>query len=301
MTQAMDLVRLVEDFGSEDKCRKYLEELRWPNGMVCPRCEGTIISRIRQRNQFECDGCNYQFSVTSRSVFHGSHLPLWKWFLATYLMCEARKGVSANQIKRTLGISYKTAWYLCHRIRSAMREACPTPLSGVVEMDETLVGGKVRGRGRGYRGNKTTVIGAAERSGDTRLKVDKSNDRETLRAFLEQYVAADAEAVYTDEWPAYRGIVNDDTRHETVNHSQDEWVRGDVHTNTVEGVWGLFKRSVVGSYHKLSIEHLPAYLSEMEWRFNNRHNPMLFKHTMERLVAAEPLTYAQLIEKEKAA
>ena len=301
MKQAMDLIRLVEDFGSERKCRQYLEELRWPNGLSCPRCGGTIISRLAKRNQFDCDACRYQFSATSGTIFHGSHLPLWKWFLATYLMCEAKKGVSANQLKRTLSISYQTSWYLCHRIRAAMREAFPVPLEGIVEMDETYVGGKERGKGRGYKGNKALVLGAAERGGNVRARVGKRNDRRTLRSFVERYVAENVEAFYTDEWPAYRGIAGKGTRHETVKHSDEEWVRGDVHTNTVEGIWGLFKRSIVGSYHKLSVKHLPAYLGEMEWRFNNRRNPMLFKHTMERLVAAEPLSLAQLTQKEKAA
>src|ERR671937_412992 len=161
----VNLVSLIEDFGSEDKCRAYLEELRWPDGIECPRCEGRTISRIHKRKQFDCDSCRYQFSVTAGTVFHDSHLPLWKWFLATYLMCESKKGVSANQLKRTLGVSYKTAWYLCHRIRHAMGDDDAPPLDGIVEADETYVGGKYRG-GKGtspsaagkYRMDNTTVV-----------------------------------------------------------------------------------------------------------------------------------------------
>src|SRR6266700_6042216 len=159
----MNLPKLIERFGSEDKCHAYLEELRWPEGVKCPRCGSDKISRIRARRQFDCDGCRYQFSVRVGTVLQDSKLPLWKWFLAVYMMCEAKKGVSANQLKRMLGVSYKTAWFLCHRIRSAMYDETAGPLTGTVEIDETYVGGKVRGRGKGYIENKTMVVGAVQR------------------------------------------------------------------------------------------------------------------------------------------
>src|SRR4030042_5099015 len=137
-----NLINLIERYSNEDKCRKYLEGLRWHNGIKCPRCGSKKISRITERNQYDCDKCRYQFSVTAGSIFHDSHLPLWKWFLAVYLMTESKKGISANQLKRSLAISYKTAWYLCHRIRKAMEEAKNKPqLDGTVEVDETYVGG----------------------------------------------------------------------------------------------------------------------------------------------------------------
>src|SRR6266511_449357 len=119
-TKPMNLAKLVEDFGSEDRCRAFLEDLRWPEGIRCPRCDSDKISRIQKRNQFDCDTCRYQFSVTAGTIFHDSHLPLWKWFMAIYLMVESKKGISANQLKRTFAVSYKTAWYLAHRIRAAM-------------------------------------------------------------------------------------------------------------------------------------------------------------------------------------
>ena len=162
----MNLVKLIEKYGSEDKCHAFLEELRWPEGVRCPRCDSDKISRIAARRQFDCDACRYQFSVRVGTLFHDSKLPLWKWFLATYVMVESKKGVSANQLKRMLGVSYKTAWYLCHRIRSAMQEAHPVPLSGTVEADETYIGGKShRGRGKAAMTNKTMVVGALERGG----------------------------------------------------------------------------------------------------------------------------------------
>src|SRR6188472_745446 len=146
----LDLPTLIERSGSDEKCRDYLERLRWPDGAVeCPRCGEHSISRIAKRKQFECNSCRYQFSVTAGTVFHDSHLPLWKWFLAIYLVGESKKGISAKQLQRTLGVSYKTAWYLGHRIRSAMEEDSPVPLRGIVEVDETWVGGFQRDRGQG--------------------------------------------------------------------------------------------------------------------------------------------------------
>jgi transposase-like protein len=210
-------------------------------------------------------------------------------------MVESKKGISANQMKRTLDVSYKTAWYLCHRIRAAMTEIDPTPLSGTVEVDETLVGGKRKHVGHGYRGNKTIVVGAVQRDGPMRMKVVDGADRKTLHGFIRDHTAPETELIITDEWPAYRGIADHDTRHETVNHSAEEWVRGDIHTNAVESVWSLLKRSIVGSYHKVSTKHLDAYLDELEWRFNNRDNPFLFRDTLLKLINSANMEYKELI------
>jgi transposase-like protein len=294
--QDVNLISLVERFHSEDKCRDFLEELRWPNGLACLRCGDMSVSRLHKRDQYECNSCRYQFSVTSGTIFHDSHLPLWKWFATVYLMIESKKGISANQVKRTIGVSYKTAWYLCHRVRAAMTDGTPNLLKGIVEVDETWVGGKRRNVGHGYRGNKTIVVGAKQRGGEARLQVVDGVDRKSLHQFIREHVAQETEAIYTDEWQAYRGIADEDTRHETVNHHQDEWVRGDVHTNSVEGIWSLLKRSIVGSYHQLSVKHLDAYLDELEWRFNNRDNPYLFRDTLLKLIKSENLPYQKLTE-----
>lgn len=299
--QEYDLVKLVEQFGSEDKCHEYLEDLRWPDGVRCPRCESDKISRIAKRRQFDCDSCRYQFSVRVGTLFHDSKLPVWKWFLAVYLMVESKKGISANQLKRTLGVSYKTAWYLCHRIRSAMEDEGGELLSGIVEADETYVGGKLSGlkdrkeASRHRRDNKTVVLGAVECGGKVRLRVAPDATHESVHGFLDDVVADDAEAIYTDSHRSYRGIGDHNTRHEYVDHSADEWVRGQIHTNTVESVWSLFDRSVIGAYHKLSVKHLPAYLDEAAFRWNNRENPYLFRDTVLRLVAGETLPYKELV------
>jgi transposase-like protein len=291
----MNLPKLIERFGSEDKCRAYLEDLRWPDGVECPRCQSKKISRIADRKQYECSDCRYQFSVTAGTIMHDSHLPLWKWFLAIYLMVESKKGISAKQMQRMLGGSYKTAWYLQHRIRDAMGDDEQPPLRGIVEADETWHGGVQHGKGIGpYNSRKTLIVGAVERSGEIRLRVTGGRDRGTLHRFLNEVVDETATAIYTDEWVGYKGIGDATTKHDTINHSVKEYVRGDVHTNSVENVWSLFKRSVIGSYHQVSVKHLPAYLDELEWRFNNRDNPFLFRDTVKALVEADTLTLKKL-------
>lgn len=293
-----NLVDLMTRFHSEDKCRTLLEELRWPDEVRCPRCNGIKISRIADRQQFDCDTCRYQFSVTSGTIFHDTHLPLNKWFAAIYLTVESKKGISANQVKRTIGVSYKTAWYLCHRIRAAMTEHEAPQLNGTVEVDETFIGGKLKGQGKGrgaYLKNKAIVIGVIQRGGKVRLQVIDRTDRKTLHRFIKEHTAQDTEVIVTDDWRAYRGIGDHDTKHEVVNHSAKEYVRGDIHTNGIENVWSLLKRSVTGTYHKLSVKHLDAYLDELEWRFNNRENPYLFRDTLIKLLQSKNLEYQDLI------
>ena len=293
--QEINLVNLVDRFHSEERCRQYLEDLRWPDGVTCPRCSKKSISKIHDRDQYDCNSCRYQFSVTAGTIFHDSHLPLWKWFLVTYMMAESKKGVSANQIKRTINVSYKTAWYLCHRIRAAMAELNAEQLDGTVEVDETFVGGKRHGVGHTKHNlMKTIVAGIVKRGGDVRLKVVKNNDRGTLHRFIKQHTKPTTEMIITDDWKAYQGIGDHDTKHETVNHAKKEWVRGKVHTNTIENVWSLLKRSIIGSYHKISTKHLDAYLDELEWRYNNRTNRWLFRDTMKKLLESQKLLYQKL-------
>ncbi|HEX8072070.1 MAG TPA: IS1595 family transposase [Pyrinomonadaceae bacterium] len=307
--QDVDLTTLMSKFSDEEACRTYLEHLRWPDGVKCLRCQSEKISRVYDRGLFACDACGYQGSVKVGTIFHDSHLPLTKWFLAVYLMCEAKKGVSALQLKRTLGVAYKTAWYLCHRIRAAVADADTSQLTGIVECDETYIGGKAKNmhksererriQGRGPVG-KAMVLGAIQRGGGVRLTVEKRNDRATLHKFTKAAIADDAECIMTDTWPAYEGIADENTRHETVNHSADEYVRGECHTNNMENVWSLFKRSIVGAYHQVSEKHLDRYLDEFTFRFENRNNPYLFRDTLLRLIAAPNLEYKELTKAEAA-
>ena len=294
----MNIMKLMEQFGTDDKCRNVLEELRWPDSVQCPRCESEKVSRIKERDQFDCDECRYQFSVTSGTIFHDTHLPLQKWFVAIYLTVESKKGVSANQMKRVLGVSYKTAWYLCHRIRTAMTEMNPKPLKGTVEVDEAYVGGRLKGQGIGkgaYLQNKSIVAGIIQRGGDVRLSKIKHANKKTLHAFIKGHIHPKTKLIVTDEWKPYGGIADYDTKHEVINHSRKEYVRGDIHTNTIENVWSLLKRSVAGSYHKISDKHIDRYLDELEWRFNNRSNPYLFRDTLMKLLGSGKLEYKELV------
>ncbi|HZE69613.1 MAG TPA: IS1595 family transposase [Pyrinomonadaceae bacterium] len=301
----MDLIDLFDKFGNDERCRMYLEQLRWPNGVRCVRCDSDKISRIYKRNQFHCDSCQYQFSATAGTIFHDSHLSLMKWFAAIYLLSESKKGMSALQLKRTLKVAYKTAWYLCHRIREAVKDADTSLLQNIVECDEAYVGGKPANmhrnilakhkKGFGGYDNKTMILGAVERGGQVRLEVGgKSATREVLHAFIRAKLADEAAIICTDSWAGYQGIADQDTIHATVDHKDKEWVRGIVHTNTLENVWSLFKRSIVGSYHQVSVKHLDRYLDEFEFRFNNRANPFLFRDTLLRLLASSNLEYKNL-------
>lgn len=291
-----DLTKIIEQFGSDDKCRTELESLRWPDGVTCPRCKAISISKVTKRSQFDCNTCRYQFSVTAGTIFNDSHLPLWKWFLATLLLCEARKGFSANQMKRTLGVSYKTAWYLCHRIRAAMAEADRPMLDGTVEMDETYVGGVKRGVGaRAAKEAKEVVIGIRQRGGDVRFFHAEDAKRGTLAKYIRENISQDVDVLVTDDFPAYKYAVGD-LHHETVNHTAKEYVRfgTDIHTNTVENAFSLLKRGIMGTWHKISAKHLPAYLAEMEFRFNRRKSPYLFQDTLRHMVTASTLTFEEL-------
>src|SRR2546422_1861865 len=297
MTPNTNMMDLMDQFGTDEKCRAMLEKLRWADGVQCPRCNGVKHTAMTSRGQYDCLTCGYQFSVTSGTIFHDTHLPLRKWFMAILLTVESKKGVSANQVKRILGLgSYKTAWYLCHRIRAAMTELVPKKLNGTVEVDETFVGGKGRGQSTG-RGtlNKTLVAGIIQRGGDVRMSVIPRADKKTLKAFIDRFADDKTKEIMTDEWLGYRSLGDHNTKHYTINHSKKQYVRGRVHTNTIENVWSLLKRSIVGSYHKVSKKHLNAYLDELEWRFNNRENAFLFRDTMWKLLESENLPYRQLV------
>lgn len=293
------LLNVMDKFGTEDKCRAYLETLRWPEGVTCPRCKATTnLSRILKRNQYDCGACRYQFSVLAGTIFNDSHLPLSKWFLVTYLICESRKGISANQISRMIGGSYKTSWYLCHRIRAAMKEADKPMLDGTVEMDETYVGGKNRGGGRANRiANKEVVIGIRQRNGALRFFHAEDTKSGTLAKYIHENVSTDVDVLITDSFPAYKNAVGD-KEHKIVNHVAKEYVRYEdgecIMTNTVESAFSLLKRGIMGTWHKISAKHLQAYLNEMTFRFDRRRNPHLFTDTLRHMVTASTLTFESL-------
>src|SRR5713101_1092974 len=239
----MNLVELIQQFSDESKCRAYIEKLRWPKGVACPHCQTDKIYHLENRPLLLCASCEHQFSVTVDTIFHDTHLPLNKWFLATYLLCESKKGMTACQIQRTLGISYMTAWYLCHRIRAAMLEVAPEKLGGTVEIDETYVAGKKR-RWRA-KGDVSVVIGIRQRNGDLRLIRAKDAKSATVREIINANLGSHVEVIMTDESAIYLYALDKMQKnlHKTINHSK-EYAHGDVHTNTVESAFSLLKRGI---------------------------------------------------------
>ena len=297
-TYDINLFDLIDRFGSEGKCREALADLRWPDGVACLDCGSVHITDLPKRGLFQCSSCRYQFSVTTGTIMHDTHLPLRKWFMAVYLIVEAKKSLSAARLGRTIGVSYKTAWHLHHRTRRALSTEGAL-LKGIIEIDETFIGDDgIGGGGKGVGGDttshKTVVLGAKQRGGAFRLETAPDRSRKTLHEFIQDHVAEDAEAIYTDDRAAYDGVAGRDTRHETVNHGAEERARGDVHTTGIAGARSPFKRTVTGSSHQISRKHLDLYLDELEFRFNNRKNPHIFREALKELVAADPMEYATL-------
>jgi transposase-like protein len=299
----MTLVDVITLFDTDIKCRELLVRLRWPNGVECPRCKMPVVELETEKQLFYCKGCDYQFSVTAGTIFNDSHLPLQTWFLATLLLCEAKKGMSAHQLKRTIWGknkgSYKTAWYLCHRIRAAMSEV-RTMMDGTIEIDETYIGGEHKGIGSGnYRDTKATVIGIIQRGGDLKFIHCKGRPKEAIRKALAEHVSEDVEVIVTDESILYQNTLGDhQEKRQSVNHRAKEYVRYEdgfmVTTNTVESAFSLFKRGIVGSWHKVSPKHLAAYLNEMTFRFNRRKSHTLFLDTLRHMITAPVLTFENL-------
>jgi transposase-like protein len=285
----LTLGNLDERFTDSHKAAEYLESLRWPNGPVCPHCGESERKHYhlphKTRRLWKCATCRKQFTVTVGTIFEGSHIPLNKWLLAFYLLCSSKKGMSAHQLHRMLGVTYKSAWFMAHRIRFAMEQpAFADRLNGVVEADETYIGGKPRkpnrvesrpnrnwepGRrivGRGTE--KTPVFLLVERDGRAKsFRVATVTGRE-LKGAIRQHVDSSAHLM-TDSFKSYAGLHKEFASHETVNHN-DEYVRGNVHTNTAESFFSILKRGINGIYHHVSPAHLPRYLDEFDFRYNSR-------------------------------
>ena len=298
----MTLPELNRSFSTDEDCREILTKLRWPEGVECPRCRNRNVWWVDSRKQFTCSECSYQFSVTTGTIFNDSHLALPLWFMAVLLLCEAKKGMSASQLKRTIWGqhkgSYKTAWYLCHRIRAAMKEVEQPMLDGTVEMDETYVGGKKKGWGqKAGLAAKEVVIGIRQRDGDLRFFHASDASSGTLAQYIRDNVSQDVEVIITDDLPAYPRAVGE-LPHETVNHRAKEYARYEngacISTNTIESAFSLLKRGIIGSWHKVSAKHLPAYLDEMTFRFNRRNRSDLFTDTLRHMVTASTLTFEKL-------
>lgn len=283
------LSQLMKKFKDEDACKAFLQERRWPNGVRCPRCNNEKVFQPKSRKFHwickakDCGGRNgYRFSVITKTIFENTNYPLATWFQVIFLMMTSKKGMSALQIQRVIGSgSYRTAWYMCHRIRAAMRDGGFAKLMGEVEVDETYLGGKNKNRHRSVRKRlggtegKTPVIGAIARKGNVVCRVIESTDRQTLTNFVRMVVHDQVSLVATDEHTGYQGLKKV-LPHETVNHGDGEYVRGNVHTANLDSFWSLLKRGVMGTFHNVSKTYLPLYLAEFSYRHNNRKNPNIF-------------------------
>jgi transposase-like protein len=274
---------LIARFDSEDACKAYLVERRWPDGVHCPRCGNAKVWVVKSRPfHWLCKACNkngYRFSVITGTIFENTKYPLVEWFKVAFLMYHSKKGMSAHQIHRMIGTgSYETAWYMCHRIRVAMQNSAKGQLFGEVEVDETSVGGKAKNRHVGERGGpgrgglgsgKMPVVGAISRKGKVVARVVESVDSATLKGFVREVVSDKVTLLVSDEWVGYRGL-DREYPHEVIRHTHEQYVVGAIHTQTIESFWSLIKRGIVGNFHKVSETYLPLYVSEFEFRHNTR-------------------------------
>ncbi|MGE0154185.1 MAG: IS1595 family transposase [Reyranellaceae bacterium] len=294
-------------FHNADAARERLEALVWPQGPYCPRCGGfdriTPVKGTRPGVR-RCGPCKREFTVTVGTVFERSKVPLHKWFQAAHLLASSKKGISAHQLHRTLQVTYKTAWFMEHRLREAMRALKMQPMGGegkIVEADETYVGGKEKNKhaSKRVKGNiggtgKEIVLSLVERGGNVRSQHVPEVTSKTLRPILKAQLDG-ATALMTDDAGQWRVVGRDYPRHEVVNHGIGEYVRGDAHTNTIEGYFSILKRGITGTYHHVSQQHLKRYLAEFDFRYNQREalgvSDMSRADSLVRGIVGKRLTY----------
>jgi transposase-like protein len=277
----MNIIQIFKQFPTQESCIKHLEKARWGDKPICVYCGSTNTNILVKELRHHCNGCRKSFSVTVGTIFHHTHVPLQKWFLLIALMQNAKKGLSSCQAARDIEISQTTTWSMMHRIRKSMSDNTNL-LSGIIEMDETYVGGKPRKenskdrdnddkdnpRGRGTK--KTPVVGMVEREGKVKAtSVSKHELKATdLRALILKSIDTQNSILITDEYTGYSNV-SKIVPHETINHSY-EYVRGDIHTNAIEGFWAILKRGLMGQFHWVSKKHLNAYIDEFCYRYNAR-------------------------------
>lgn len=284
----MNIIQIFQKFPNQESCIEFLEKARWGDNPKCPYCESKKVSKhaSKDRNisRWQCQQCTKAFSVTVGTIFHKTKLPLQKWFLAIALVLNAKKGISNRQLGRDLGLPCNTAWSIAHKIRNSFMNNHKELLQGIIEMDETYIGGKSKGihkRGRGT--DKMAVLGIVERQGNAFIqKAQGKINFKNIASFVKSYIDTDNASLLTDEYRGYNGVCAI-LPHATINHSK-EYVNGNIHTNTIENIWSLVKRAWYGQHHHYSENYADLYLSEVAYKYNNRNNPNVFVDTIKRLL-----------------
>ena len=285
----MNLIEVMERFPDQESCIDHLEHIRWHTTPSCPLCSSSSIKRKKENSEgrigrWHCKACHASFKVTHGTLFHGTKIPLQKWFVAIALVLNAKKSLSSYQLQRDLDLNQKTAWYMLTRIRAEMaKKTTPLVLQGIIEADETYIGGRPRKenkkkdrepakRGRGTE--KTAVIGAVERGGQVVAEVAKGLTGRAILEFIRRVVNVKASELMTDEYHAYNAL-SSQLKHHVINH-QEQYVDGDKHTNTIEGFWSLLKRAWYGQHHHYSVGYTPLYVAERCYVYNHQNHKGLF-------------------------
>jgi len=296
--QINNLMQLIKRFPTEESCREFLIQSRWGDKPVCIRCGSTEkIYKVQGGKLLKCSVCRKTFSVKVGTIFEDSALPLQKWFHAMFVVSAHKKGISSCQLAKDISVRQATAWHMLHRIRLIMTTSSfAKPLNGIVEIDETFVGGVGHGFGKGFNPDKSPVFGMIERGGDARIETVNSVQGKTLKAIIKKGVTPDS-TIMTDNYAGYKGLNKEFKEHKTINHSAHKYVDGIIHTNTIEGFWSLLKRGIVGIYHHVSKEHLHRYCEEFEYRYNSRKRKDFERFDLLLSACDGRLTYKDLINK----
>jgi hypothetical protein len=312
MKNPKTLQEAIVFFANPNNCHKYLVARRWPNGVICPTCGRDDVSFLEKQNKWQCKSAHKQrqFSLKTGTIFEDSALDLGKWLTAVWMITNCKNGVSSYEVHRAIGVTQKTAWFMIHRIRTAMQIDETDQLTGTVEADETFVGGSAqnmhrkarerRGLGRQAKKHHTGVIGMMSRKGRVRARVINTRTRDELIPIIREHIA-DGTELYTDNHAAY-DFLDEWYNHEWINHSICEYVRGNAHTNSIENFWSIFKRCIKGTYISVDAVHLQRYVEEQVFRYNERHgnDSERFEKITSQL-AGKRLTYADLTGKTPAA